>query len=312
MRAKISAIITAYNRDYILSRAIDSVLNQTRPVDEILIIDDGSTDNTKNIVKKYEHQVKYIYQANRGVAGARNRGVCESESEWIAFLDSDDFWHPEYIEVMSNVIAELQGKAALFFCDITRRINHRESSHWKETGFYIGSDYVLNKDAAEWALLDTQPMMLQTSIIKRSAYNQIGGIPENLLTREDTYLFFRLAFRYPACAVNLCGAAMGGEAKNRLTDKYNRSGSIPYWNATIYIYQNLLQVRNEIKPEFQRKLIHSLSNSHLCMARTLIRQKHPIRGLIHILKSCKADPPKFFDEIYLSVRRRFYGPYRQL
>src|SRR5437868_7134370 len=93
---KVSVIIPTYNRGKLITRAVNSVLNQTFNDFEIIIVDDGSKDETKNILMPYQNQkknrIKYFYQENRGISAARNRGIKESTGEYIAFLDSDDEW----------------------------------------------------------------------------------------------------------------------------------------------------------------------------------------------------------------------------
>src|SRR3954470_765888 len=92
----VSAIIPTFNRRQYIQRAIDSVLAQTLPVDEIIVIDDGSTDGTAEAVEAwYGSRIRVIRQENSGVSGARRRGIQEARGEWIAFLDSDDEWIPE-------------------------------------------------------------------------------------------------------------------------------------------------------------------------------------------------------------------------
>ena len=92
----VSVIIPAYNRIATLARAIDSVLAQSHKVEEIIVVDDGSTDATSEVAKMYP-EVLLLRQKNMGVSSARNNGVMMASSEWIAFLDSDDVWHPEKI-----------------------------------------------------------------------------------------------------------------------------------------------------------------------------------------------------------------------
>ncbi|MEP6774920.1 MAG: glycosyltransferase family A protein, partial [Chloroflexota bacterium] len=90
---KISAVITAYNYAGFLPAAIESVLEQTRPADEIVVVDDGSTDDTALIVARYAARgVRYVYKANGGAGSARNRGIRETSGDLIAFLDGDDSW----------------------------------------------------------------------------------------------------------------------------------------------------------------------------------------------------------------------------
>ncbi|MBP7690442.1 MAG: glycosyltransferase family 2 protein [Anaerolineales bacterium] len=93
---RVSAIITAYNSATYIDRAIASVLAQTRPVDELVVIDDGSHDDTRGVVARYaDAGVRYIYQSNQGPSAARNRGLAETTGEFVAFLDSDDQWLPD-------------------------------------------------------------------------------------------------------------------------------------------------------------------------------------------------------------------------
>jgi len=93
----VSVVIPTYNRYTLLKRAINSLLTQTHTVDEIIVVDDGSTDNTKDIQNDFPNII-YIYQNNRGVSAARNVGIQRAKNEWIAFLDSDDEWHKEKLQ----------------------------------------------------------------------------------------------------------------------------------------------------------------------------------------------------------------------
>src|ERR1051326_9104660 len=98
-RPSITAIIAVYNGAELIQRSIDSVLAQTRPADELIVVDDGSTDRTGEIVQSYGSRVRYIRQNNSGVSTARNRAAKEAKSEWIAFLDHDDEWLPQKLEM---------------------------------------------------------------------------------------------------------------------------------------------------------------------------------------------------------------------
>jgi glycosyltransferase involved in cell wall biosynthesis len=94
--ASISTVITTYNYAEFLPDAIESVLTQTRPVDDIVVVDDGSTDNTAQVVAAYANRgVRYVRQNNQGAGAARNRGIFETSGDFIAFLDADDMWLPD-------------------------------------------------------------------------------------------------------------------------------------------------------------------------------------------------------------------------
>src|SRR5271168_3299780 len=99
MTADISVVVPTYNRADLLARAVESALAQTIPVREILIVDDGSTDDTERVAAGFAAPVRYIRQANGGVASARNTGIAAAAGEWVAFLDSDDEWVPTKLAV---------------------------------------------------------------------------------------------------------------------------------------------------------------------------------------------------------------------
>ena len=106
----VSVIIPTYNREKTILRAINSVLDQTYKEIELIIVDDGSIDNTRKIVESLNCQkIKYIYQKNGGAAKARNTGIIAASGEYISFQDSDDYWYPEKLE---KQLAELEDKNA--------------------------------------------------------------------------------------------------------------------------------------------------------------------------------------------------------
>lgn len=100
----ISVVIPAYNAGRFINAAIDSVLQQTVPPLEIIVIDDGSTDDTCERLLIYGQQIRYYFQNNAGIGAARNTGICAADGDWIALLDADDIWHPRKLELQSSVI----------------------------------------------------------------------------------------------------------------------------------------------------------------------------------------------------------------
>ena len=108
-KSRTSIIIPVYNRPWCIKESIDSVLNQTCQDFELILIDDGSTDSTGQILEDYRNRyksVKVIFQENKGVSSARNTGIENSDGEFIAFLDSDDLWIPEKLEIQKNFFEE--------------------------------------------------------------------------------------------------------------------------------------------------------------------------------------------------------------
>src|SRR5689334_21473917 len=97
-RPNVSVVIPTYNRAAFLPAAIDSALSQSYPPCEILVVDDGSTDHTADVVAAYRARVRLIAQSNQGTAAGRNAGVAASSGAYVAFLDSDDLWLPHKLE----------------------------------------------------------------------------------------------------------------------------------------------------------------------------------------------------------------------
>ncbi len=111
----VSVIVPTYNRAHYLGEAIASILNQDIQgcQIEIIVVDDGSTDDTKEVLEKFGNSVRYIYQDNRGAGSARNRGIQEATGEWLAFLDSDDRWLPEKLTLQFKVMDAFPGYSAI-------------------------------------------------------------------------------------------------------------------------------------------------------------------------------------------------------
>lgn len=187
----VSVVIPTFDRVSVLPRALDSVLAQTRPADEILVVDDGSRDGTAALAERYP-SVCWLHGPNRGVSAARNRGIRESHGEWLAFLDSDDAWEPEKLELqLEAVAADLAeaSDAALVHCDETwirngRRVNPR-LRHRKRGG---------------WIFRHCLPLCAispSAAMVRRRVFAEIGVFDEDLPACEDYDLWLRLTARFP-------------------------------------------------------------------------------------------------------------------
>jgi len=113
--AAISVIVPSYNCGRFIAEAIDSILGQTLQVEQIIIVDDGSKDDTREVVARYtDPRIQYIHQANAGVAAARNTGLNAARCEYVTFLDADDRWRPTFVEKMHAFLAEDPTVACVF------------------------------------------------------------------------------------------------------------------------------------------------------------------------------------------------------
>lgn len=102
---RVSVVVPAYNQADYLAIALNSILDQSYPDYEILVVDDGSTDETATVARSFSDSIRYIWQENQGLAGARNTGIRQAQGEFVALLDSDDCWHPEFLETMMALSA---------------------------------------------------------------------------------------------------------------------------------------------------------------------------------------------------------------
>lgn len=188
---RISVIIPTYNRAALLPAAVLSVLEQTHRADEIIVIDDGSTDRTIDSLAPMLNQIRYIKTANAGASAARNRGIREAGGDWIAFLDSDDNWLPEMLQLQIECLRETGAKVCF-----SRSIDEREnliddisqmdagiSIH--ESRFYAPGDCRIFKHPRH--------PFVQSMVVHREALLRAGGFDESLKVAEDTKLIYQLA-----------------------------------------------------------------------------------------------------------------------
>ena len=184
----ISVIIPTYNRKETLKRAIQSVLIQSYTPYEIIIIDDGSDDGTKEWLKDNFPNVKYIYQMNSGVSSARNKGIKFARGDWIALLDSDDEWLPSKLKDQANEIESNPAAKFLHTNEIWIR-NGVRVNQMKKHKKYGG--YIFEK------CLDMCRISPSSVLIKKDIFDEIGMFDETLKVCEDYDLWLRFASKYP-------------------------------------------------------------------------------------------------------------------
>ena len=125
-----SVILPTFNRADFLTESILSVIAQTYNNWELIIVDDGSTDNTKKLVNKYceiDYRIKYFYQENSERSAARNFGTSKAKGNWVCFLDSDDKFHKSHLEEFHKLITENNFQEGLYFCDVKNIVIQRKN-----------------------------------------------------------------------------------------------------------------------------------------------------------------------------------------
>jgi len=289
MDVTLAAVIPSYNRATLLKRAIESVLAQRRRPDEIVVVDDGSTDDTPDVVAEYEPDINFVRKKNEGVSSARNEGVRAAGTEFVAFLDSDDLWYPDHLARMENAIMRSGGAADLYFSDLELEPSRGGGSAWSSSRFSISGDYVLRDDPTPWVFLDVQPMWIQASIVRRDAYLAVGGCDHRLTCREDTHLFFKLGLAGSACAVAGCAGVLSGESPDSLTRTFS-SANATYWRCTALLYGDLLDAgKSRMTIEQRRTLARRLADAHWMLARD-DGLRVPRDALHHLRNATRLDP----------------------
>ena len=191
MRKTVSIIIPTYNYGRFIAEAIESALIQTYRADEIIVVDDGSTDDTEMRVKRFGERVRYIKQQNSEVSAARNKGIDNSSGDLIAFLDADDTWMPEKIEKQVAKFAE-DAEIGLVHCGM------------REFDSTTGATIELHLDGGEgWVAEDIalgEKCVITgpggSIVVRRKVFEDVGGFDTRLKNGEDWEFCLRVARKY--------------------------------------------------------------------------------------------------------------------
>ena len=186
----VSVILPAHNAALFVAEAIESVLAQTYENLEFLVVDDGSDDGTENIVSGYK-TVHYIRQQNSGAGSARNRGIRAAKGDFISFIDADDLWLPQNIELQVDYLR--RSEYAWCYCD--------SYFSWFDSGKIIGklssTQGVYQNDILLPYISGKFSIPLPSTLIRREVFEDVGYFDESLKTMEHTDLWARIALKYP-------------------------------------------------------------------------------------------------------------------
>lgn len=191
---RISVIVPTFNRAALLRRALGSILNQTSPVDEVIVVNDGSTDNTADVVRSFGQAVRYVHQANSGVSAARNRGLREVKFEWVAFLDADDEWLPRKIERQRAI---LRANPHLKWC------SGSPTMIGTKKGTVTVSHQVRRRMVAENGTTDFFKAAIKLNLgtgsylVHGSVFGEVGLFDTTMARGEDRDMWWRVAMRHP-------------------------------------------------------------------------------------------------------------------
>lgn len=196
----ISIIMPAYNDEITISESIESIINQSYENWELIIVDDGSTDNTKHIIEKYlekDKRIRYIYQNNTGVSGARNKGIKNSLGNFIKLCDSDDILMPYGLDLLIRSIPFNNEKVAIFYDDI---VNYFKSSNTYEINEMSNP---LEGNELYVQQIKGNIFPVGSVLIRKSVFNDIGYFDETLNGTDDYDMWNRIIPKYQVYKINL-------------------------------------------------------------------------------------------------------------
>jgi glycosyltransferase involved in cell wall biosynthesis len=270
------------------------VLNQTRPVDEIVVVDDGSIDNTAEIIRGYGERVRYIHKKNAGVSAARNMGIEAAKGDWVAFLDADDEWASERIKLQIKLLERnpnlvwVSGNYMRCLCDENRiRAHIPESDALDALGSREFFENFFTAYAQNmWGCTDT--MLIKKSVFKETGLFQVGQ-----QQMEDIDLWWAIGQRFPQ---------IGYIAKPISTYHLNVAGSL-IQSQTDYSYCRQM-IRRHLEASKNSLLHEDIKACSVrvlkCWMRSMLfqKQKDPLLLMLHEFK-------ELFSPVYRITMRMF-------
>jgi glycosyltransferase involved in cell wall biosynthesis len=209
-RPLISVVIPTFNRAQQVELALKSVLAQTYPMFEVIVVDDGSADGTRERLQRTideqkadGKQIRYVFQPNQGQSTARNKGIDETRGEWIAFLDSDDVWLPEKLEWQVRAIDKFGSRCSACITDarlvdnlgIDTTVFHASGNHFEDK---VG----VFREAAKSLVNSREPFWVSTLMVRADVAKRVGWFDPQIRYAEDHDFLFRLSLATTFCYVN--------------------------------------------------------------------------------------------------------------
>jgi len=190
---KVSVIIPTYNREEVVSRAIDSALNQTLSDIEIIVVDDASTDGTISVLESYGNQIRYFcHNHNQGGSAARNTGISQAKGNYIAFLDSDDMWKPTKLESQINLLRQRSNDWVAAYCGFEQKrsnslVEFVDKKFPRKTGIEGGEELINDILARRFAHGGSS-----TLLVRRDVIQSMNGFDEQFQRHQDVEFLIRL------------------------------------------------------------------------------------------------------------------------
>jgi glycosyltransferase involved in cell wall biosynthesis len=293
----ISVIIPTFNQGSYLTGALESVLAQTYPNLEIIVVDHGSQDNTVQLVEPYWREVKYYFEGFKSKSAALNCGFREANGSWIAILNPCDRWHPEKLK--------LQLETAIFHsrqCGVCFTVQKPLASRGNlfKPQQRLGKEQGVIEQPLQYLLKPPHGILISSLLIKHSLLAEIDGTQESLCLHYDTDLLFRLALKSDFCYLNRSLVSIKGKL-NR-PRRLSRRGYANYVSRILAdkqsMYESWLTHYSTHRPRIGEIIRHHLSKVHQSWAYWHLQNGHYDEAL-----SCLARAAALRNSIFLTIKR---------
>jgi len=284
----VSIIIPTYNHARFLQAAIESALRQTRPALEVIVVDDGSTDETPEILTQFDDRICVRRQENRGPAAARNAGISAARGDFLLFLDSDDVLLPACVELLLARF-EAEPSLGLVYSDV-------EFFDLEGTLVRVGNDGLEGRVARELLLLE-RPVLSTTGsgiMVPRRVAEEVGGFDDRLRASEDWDFCYRIAARYP----------IGRVAQTLLHYTERRDGlhfDIPKMERGMLLaFEKAFSTSD---PSVLSLRARAYGRLHSILAGCYFQARQPARFVTHLVKSARYDFRQFARQMMRKITR---------
>lgn len=275
---RVSVIIPTYNQAGYLAAAVQSVLGQTFGDFELIVVNDGSTDNTKEEAFRFsDPRVRYIYQENRGLSAARNTGIQASTGEYIALLDSDDIWLPQKLELQIGLLAS-HPEVALVYSDA----DLFDDQSGAVTGRFLDGKRVFSGKVFR-QLLSTQFIKPSTTVVRRSVFQTVGYFDESIREVQDRDMWLRIARQFDIEGIGISLVKVRSHSSNV------SKNSEKVWEGRAIVLNKAARTL-ALSPDELRVLNKSLSIIYYQHGRYLVLQGRPREARRKLLACARLSP----------------------
>ena len=252
----VSVIIHTYNNEKFIAETVESVLNQTYKDYEIIVVDDGSEDGTRDALIPYMQKIRYHYKENGGIASAKNAGISLSETEFVAFLDHDDLWVPDKLQLQMEHFNE-NPQIGLVYAKYTSFRDGKELRTKPEKGY---SGWIFKE------LLAKSFIQTSTVVVKRECLDAVGPYDETFSLGDEYDMFLRIAQKFQ------CGFVDKGLTRYRVHDTNASNNDFLFDNENLGVYKKIYNNFTDLDGVEKKILRKRIARYSMKVAEGLYRQ----------------------------------------